>query len=76
MIIRAVAGHDIRVPAAEGTRAELRVQDRYLSTVVATGETDAVWGAAATVGLHWGRRSRMQGEVWLGKTRHELVVTR
>ena len=76
MIVRAREGTEIRVPAAAGTHAELRVQDRYTVASVATGETEAVWGGAATANLHWGRRSVVYGEIWIGKARHDLEVSR
>ena len=76
MIVRAKAGHEVRVPASPGDRAELRVQDRYIVATVASGETEAVWGASATTDLHWGRRSVILGEVWVNKAKHDLEVTR
>ena len=76
MIVRARAGREVRVPAAAGTLAELRVQGRQLPLEVASGETSAVWGASATAGLHWGRRSAIYGEVWIGKVRHGLEIRR
>lgn len=76
MRIRAKAGDEIRLAAAAGTRAELRVQDRYTALEVASGETEAVWPASATQGLYFGRRDALAGEIWLGKARHELTITR
>lgn len=76
MIVRAREGREVRVPAAAGSRAELRVQNRYTAIEVASGETEAVWPAAATANLHWGRRSAIVGEIWIGKARHSLEVSR
>ena len=76
MIARARAGTEIRVPASPGDHAELRVQDRFTVAAIASGETHAVWGAAATSGLHWGRRGVIHGEIWINKTRHALELSR
>lgn len=76
MIVRARAGEAVRVPAAGGSYAELRIQDRFLPVAVPSGGTAAVWTAEATSGLHWGRRSLLRGEVWIGKERHDLEVAR
>ena len=76
MIVRTRAGHQVRVPASAGDHAELRIQDRYAVAVIASGEAEAIWPASATVGLHWGRRLVIRGEVWINKARHTLEVTR
>ena len=76
MTVRTRAGREVRVAAAAGTLAELRVQGRQFPLEVASGETEAVWGASATTGLHWGRRRTIAGEVWIGKVRHDLRITR
>ena len=76
MRIRAKAGSEIRVAAAAGTLAELRIQDLYTPLEVAAGETEAVWPASATEGLYFGRREALEGELWLGKARHRLTITR
>ena len=73
---RSRAGEEVRVAAAAGTHAELRVQDRYRALTVAAGETEAVWPPEVTEALHFGRRTALEGEIWLGKDRHGLTITR
>ena len=75
MRIRAKAGDEIRIAAPAGTHAELRIQDRYTAIEVAGGAAEAVWPASATQGLYFGRRSALNGEIWLGKARYDLTLT-